>query len=74
MDELTVSEINTLIEAVDAWTTASQTSSMLAGLFMGALICKDNPDGDTECKEVVNKFLIYLLKEQIRHEILNKTK
>ena len=45
-EQLTVQEINTLIEAVDAWTTASQTSSMLAGLFIGALTSRG--EGDAE--------------------------
>jgi hypothetical protein len=56
MEELSVTEINTLIEAVDAWTTASQTSSMLAGLFMGALISRSSENGTVEGKSFVDKF------------------
>lgn len=51
MDKLTVTEINTLIEAVDAWTTASKTSSLLAGLFMGALTAKSETGTDEERAE-----------------------
>lgn len=39
---LTVSDYDTLIEALDAWTTASKHTSMLAGLMMGALIAGAN--------------------------------
>jgi hypothetical protein len=55
--ELTVAEINTLIEAVDAWISADKTNSMLAGLFMGALISQGE-DGDPEKgKEAMNKMM-----------------
>ena len=55
-DELTVAEINTLIEAVDAWTSSSKRDSLMAGLFMGALICNGDPSRAEEGKAVAKKF------------------
>jgi hypothetical protein len=54
MENLTISEINTLIEALDAWTTASKTSSMLAGIMFGAMVA--GASGDTsDAKKLMDK-------------------
>lgn len=55
MEQLTVSEINTLIEALDAWTTASKTSKMLGGLIFGALLSRGEEEGASKGAEIVQK-------------------
>lgn len=71
-NELTVAEINTLIEAVDAWTSASRHGSLLAGLFMGSLIAKAGGGSEEslgEAKSAVDKFTEgEKEKEQAREE------
>ena len=49
--DLTVKEIDTLIEALDAWTHNSKTTSMLAGLMIGSMI------GGNNGKDVINEFM-----------------
>lgn len=44
MDELTVQDIDVLIEAVEAWITAESRSKLLAGLIVGAMA----GNGDSE--------------------------
>lgn len=55
MEQLTVSEINTLIEALDAWTTSSKTSKMLGGLIFGALLSRGEEDGADKGQEIFKK-------------------
>jgi len=56
MEQLTVSEINTIIEALDAWTTSSRTSSMLGGLIFGALLSRgEEGEGAEKGAEIVKK-------------------
>ncbi len=42
MENLTVEELDTLIEALDAWTTADRSDRMLVGLIIGAMVSKED--------------------------------
>jgi hypothetical protein len=49
--EFTTQEIDTMIEALDAWTTNSKTTSMLTGLMIGGLM------GGDDGKEIIKRFM-----------------
>ena len=55
MEQLTVGEINTIIEALDAWTTSSRTTSLLGGLIFGAMMSRGEDGGVETAKVFVNK-------------------
>ena len=73
MEQLTVNEINTLIEALDSWTSASKNQSLLAGLMFGAMVA-GNTEGTDEEKASKGKEVIDSLtsgeneKQKIREE------
>jgi hypothetical protein len=53
----TSDEIDILMEAVTEWTTASKTGSMLAGLFMGAMVCGGDKKRAGEGKDAVKRMM-----------------
>ena len=55
MEQLTVAEINTIIEALDAWTTSSKTSSLLGGLVFGAMMAGEQEGGAEKQKILLRK-------------------
>ena len=55
MEQLTVAEINTIIEALDAWTTSSKTSSLLGGLVFGAMMAGEQEGGAEKAKDFVKE-------------------
>jgi len=52
MDQLTIEELNILIDALDAWERKDDVEAIIDGIFASAMIQRDNKNMDANGKKI----------------------